>query len=61
MSIPEIADARAPRQGADKDQPEGSVVISETVVNLVNLIIKELRKGFPERPSAEYFDSSVSE
>jgi hypothetical protein len=42
------------------DDPEGArcVVISETALNL---IIKELRKGLPERPGAEYFDSGVPE
>jgi hypothetical protein len=60
--LPELIDSleRSPRQGAAADDPEGAryVVISEAAVNL---IIKELRKGLPDRPGAEYFDSGVPE
>jgi hypothetical protein len=57
MSIPEIADAleRAPRQGADKDQPEGSrfAVFSDTVLNRM---ARELRLASADRPKAETFE-----
>jgi hypothetical protein len=57
MNIPEIADAleRAPRQGADNDQPEGSrfAVFSDTVLNKM---ARELRLAPAERPDAETFE-----
>ena len=57
MSIPEIADAleRAPRQGADKDQPEGSrfAVFSDTVLYKM---ARELRLASADRPDAETFE-----
>jgi len=60
--LPELIDSleRSPRQGAAVDDPEGAryVVISETALNM---IIKELRQGLPERPGAEYFGSDVPE
>jgi len=60
--LPELIDSleRSPRQGAAVDDPEGAryVVISETALNL---IIRALRQGLPERPGAEYFGSDVPE
>jgi len=57
MTIPEIADAleRAPRQGADKDQPEGSrfVVFSDTVLDKM---ARELRLAAVDRPETETFE-----
>lgn len=56
MSIADVIDAleRAPRQGADVDDPEGAryVAISETALNQ---IIRELRLASAERPDAEFF------
>jgi hypothetical protein len=56
MSISEIADAleRAPRQGADKDRPEGSryAVFSDTSLNAM---ARELRLVSADRPDAETF------
>ena len=56
MSVQDVIDAleRAPRQGAEVDEPEGArvVVISETALNR---IIRDLRLGSAERPDAEYF------
>ena len=56
MSVQDVIDAleRAPRQGAEVDEPEGArvVVISETALNR---IIRDLRMGSAERPDAEYF------
>jgi hypothetical protein len=53
--LPELIDSleRSPRQGSAVDDPEGAryVVISETALNM---IIRELRQGLPERPGAEY-------
>jgi hypothetical protein len=61
MSISEIADAleRAPRQGADKDQPEGSrtAVFSDTVLNMM---ARELRLALADRPDAETFEGRES-
>ena len=61
MSIAEIADAleRAPRQGADKDQPEGSryAVFSDTALNAM---ARELRLASADRPDAETFDGRES-
>ena len=57
MSIPEIADALdgAPRQGADKDQPEGSryVIVSDT---LLTTLARDLRLASAGRPEAETFE-----
>lgn len=54
MRIAEIIDAleRAPRQGADQDEPEGAryVAISETALKR---IVRRLR--LVEREDAEYF------
>jgi len=61
MSISEIADAleRAPRQGADKDQPEGSrtAAFSDTVLNMM---ARELRLAVADRPDAETFEGRES-
>ena len=61
MSISEIADAleRAPRQGADKDHPEGSryVVFSDTALNAM---ARELRLAVADRPDAETFEGRES-
>jgi len=60
--LPELIDPleRSPRQGAAVDDPEGAryVVVSDTALSL---IIRELRRGLPERPGAEYFGSDVPE
>ena len=57
MNVAEIADAleRAPRQGADKDQPEGSryAVFSDTALNKM---ARELRLAAADRPDAETFE-----
>ena len=47
MSIPEIADAleRAPRQGADVEQPEA-----------LNTMARALRLASADRPDAETFE-----
>jgi hypothetical protein len=56
MSIPEIADAleRAQRQGAEKDQPEGSryAVFSDTALQAM---ARALRLASADRPDAETF------
>ena len=61
MTVAEIADAleRAPRQGADKDHPEGSrlVVFSDTALNA---IARELRLAVADRPGAETFEGRES-
>ena len=61
MSISEIADAleRAPRQGADKDHPEGSryVVFSDTALNAM---ARELRLAVANRPDADSFEGRES-
>ena len=61
MTVAEIADAmeRAPRQGAEKDQPEGSrfVVFSDTALNAM---ARELRLASADRPDAETFDGRES-
>jgi nicotinamidase-related amidase len=61
MTVAEIADAmeRAPRQGAEKDQPEGSrfVVFSDTALNAM---VRELRLASADRPDAETFDGRES-
>ena len=61
MTVAEIADAleRAPRQGADKDHPEGSryVVFSDTALNAM---ARELRLASVDRQDAETFDGRES-
>ena len=61
MTVAEIADAmeRAPRQGAEKDQPEGSryVVFSDTALNAM---ARELRLAVADRPDAETFEGRES-
>jgi len=61
MSISEIADAleRAQRQGAEKDQPEGSryAVFSDTALNAM---ARELRLASADRPDSETFDGRES-
>jgi nicotinamidase-related amidase len=61
MSISEIADAleRAQRQGAEKDQPEGSryAVFSDTALNAM---ARELRLASADRPDVETFDGRES-
>jgi nicotinamidase-related amidase len=61
MTVAEIADAleRAPRQGADKDHPEGSryVVFSDTALNAM---ARELRLAVADRPDAETFEGRES-
>jgi nicotinamidase-related amidase len=61
MSISEIADAleRTQRQGAEKDQPEGSryAVFSDTALNAM---ARELRLASADRPDAETFDGRES-
>jgi nicotinamidase-related amidase len=61
MNIAEIADAleRAPRQGANKDQPDGSryAVFSDTALNAM---ARELRLASADRPHAETFDGRES-
>jgi nicotinamidase-related amidase len=61
MTIPEIADAleRAERQGADKDQPEGSryAVFSDTALQTM---ARELRLTAADRPDAESLERRQS-
>jgi hypothetical protein len=56
MTIPEIADAleRAQRQGAERDQPEGSryAVFSDTSLKTM---ARDLRLASADRPDAETF------
>ena len=57
MTIPEIADAleRAQRQGAEKDQPEGSryAVFSDTALQAM---ARALRLASAGRPDVETFE-----
>jgi len=61
MTIPEIADAleSAPRQGAEKDQPEGSryAVFSDTALTTM---AREMRLAAADRPDAETFEGRES-
>jgi hypothetical protein len=56
MTIPEIAEAleRAQRQGAEKDQPEGSrfAVFSDTSLKTM---ARDLRLASADRPDVETF------
>lgn len=61
MTIPEIADAleRVPRQGASKDQPEGSryAVFSDTALQAM---ARALRLASADRPDVETFEGRES-